>query len=132
MYTGSCLCGGVRYEIHAELADIQVCHCLQCRKAQGGPFATNIPVPAEQFSFVSGSNLLKEYESTPGKFRVFCGTCGSPLISKRTAAPEVVRVRAGTITEPLPVHLASHAFVASKANWWRIDDDCPQFEQERP
>jgi hypothetical protein len=44
MYTGSCLCGGVAYEIDGELEPIQVCHCSQCRKAQGTAIVTNIPV----------------------------------------------------------------------------------------
>ena len=26
-YTGSCLCGGVRYELTAELGAIEVCYC---------------------------------------------------------------------------------------------------------
>ncbi|WP_290537184.1 hypothetical protein [Alcanivorax sp.] len=42
MYTGSCLCGGVTFEIAGELAPIQVCHCQQCRKAQGTALVTNI------------------------------------------------------------------------------------------
>ena len=40
-YTGSCLCGGVRYELTAELGPIEVCYCRMCRKASGGPLATN-------------------------------------------------------------------------------------------
>ena len=49
MYTGSCLCGGVRFEIEGELAPIQVCHGSRRRKAQGEPFATNTPVTASAF-----------------------------------------------------------------------------------
>ena len=40
-HTGSCLCGGVRYELTAELGPIEVCYCRMCRKASGGPLATN-------------------------------------------------------------------------------------------
>ncbi|HBS15496.1 GFA family protein, partial [Alloalcanivorax venustensis] len=30
-YTGSCLCGGIAFEVRGPLAPIQVCHCQQCR-----------------------------------------------------------------------------------------------------
>ncbi len=125
MFTGACLCGGVRFQINSELAPIQICHCRQCRKAQGTAFATNIPVSADKFQILEGAESLREYESSPGKFRVFCQHCGSPIISKRSDKPETVRVRAGSINEPLPVLPACHFYVASKANWWGIDDEVP-------
>jgi hypothetical protein len=97
-YTGSCLCGGITFRVETELEPIQVCHCAQCRKAQGGPFAAVIPVAASTFKLLSGEHLLKFYESSPGKQRVFCGCCGSPIYSRRQALPAVVRVRAGRST----------------------------------
>ena len=38
MLKGSCLCGGVRYEIDAELQSVSYCHCSQCRKASGAAY----------------------------------------------------------------------------------------------
>lgn len=129
-----CLCGSVKYELHGELAAIQVCHCSQCRKAQGTPFATNIPVLEENFRITQGQELLKEYESSPGKVRVFCSVCGSPIISKKVSLPGVVRVRAGLIKGDLPVKIAFHAFTASKANWWSLSesDGVPHYEGFAP
>ncbi len=127
MYTGSCLCGGVRFRIEGELAPIEVCHCGQCRKAQGAPFATNTPVAASAFTLLSGSELLKTYESSPGKQRVFCATCGSPIYSGKDKLPGVIRVRAGLIDEPLPVRPRCHFYTSSKSTWWEINDDLPRF-----
>ena len=122
-YTGSCLCGGVTFRIDGELDGVQVCYCAQCRKAQGGPLATNVPVAESMFTLDDGGDLLRTYESTPGKFRVFCGRCGSPVLSRRNSVPGVVRVRAGLINEPLKKGLARHAFVGSKCGWWPIQAD---------
>lgn len=105
-YRGSCLCGAIRFRIHAELAPIQVCHCAQCRKAQGGPFATNIPIARAAFELVAGGQLLRGFESSPGKTRHFCAACGSPVYSSRAARPETMRIRAGLIDEPLAVRPA--------------------------
>lgn len=128
MYTGSCLCGGIRFRIDESLAPIQICHCEQCRKAQGGPFATNIPVPRSALQFTAGQELLKEYESSPGKSRYFCSNCGAPVYSSRAALPDVVRVRAGLIDGPLASRPQFHAYVGSQCNWWAIQDDLPQHQ----
>jgi hypothetical protein len=127
MFTGHCLCGAVRYRITSELPPIQVCYCGQCRKAQGSAFATNIPVSRAAFELLSGAAALREYTSSPGKQRVFCGCCGSPIYSCREGV-DVLRVRAGLINEPLPEQLI-HCQVASKCNWWTLHADGPQFPQ---
>lgn len=131
-FKGSCLCGGIQYEIAAELAPIQICHCTQCQKAQGAPFASNTPVAARAFTLVSGQTLLREYESAPGKFRVFCSHCGSPIYSRRADRPDTLRIRAGTIDDAPDVGVAFHAFTASQAAWWPPAPDCPRLEDPVP
>ncbi len=127
MHMGSCLCNGIRFEIDGELAPIQVCHCQQCRKAQGAPFASNIPVSVSSFRLLAGTDLLHEFESSPGKKRVFCGRCGSPIYSQRDTLPMVIRIRAGLIDGKLGTKPEAHFFVDSKADWWEISDDLPKF-----
>ena len=126
MHTGSCLCGGVRFRIDAALAPIKACHCKQCRKAQGTPFATNTPVSAEAFELISGTHLLTVFESSPGKQRVFCRTCGSPIYSTRDSLSDIYRVRVGLIDEPLAIETVAHCYTAYKASWWPIRDALPQ------
>ena len=116
MYTGSCLCGGVQFRIDAQLEPIQLCHCSQCRKAQGGPFASNIPVNLADFHLLGGAELLSAFASSPGKQRLFCRQCGSPVDSRKDSLPAVLRVRAGLIDEPLASRPVAHFHTASKAN----------------
>jgi hypothetical protein len=130
MHQGSCLCGRVRFEIDGELAGIQLCHCSQCRRAQGAAFAANLPVRASDFRIVAGAP--KAYESSPGKQRLFCGDCGSPIISRTAADPGMVRVRAGLIAEPVETKAVFHFHVASKASWLPISDGLPQYPGDRP
>ena len=133
MITGSCLCGAVRYEIEGHLAPIQLCHCNQCRKAQGAAFAANIPVAAAQFRLVSGEDHLKAYQHSPGKERVFCTGCGAPIFSRRLADPGTLRLRAGLLDNPTHAAPSFHFHTASKADWWEIaDDDLPRFPGPRP
>lgn len=129
MHTGNCLCGHVRFEIQGELEPIQICHCSQCRKAQGSAFVTNIPVKESNFKIVSGKDDLKSFESSPGKQRVFCSNCGSPILSKTTKLPGVVRVRAGTLNGDLKTKPIYHIYFDSKANWFEINDDLPKHSE---
>ncbi|UVE16305.1 GFA family protein [Pseudomonas sp. LS44] len=132
MNLGSCLCGAVRYRVEGELAPIQVCHCSQCRKAQGAPFATNIPVSEADFHLLQGAESLTAFESSPGKQRVFCSRCGSPVFSRNAKTPGVVRLRAGSLDGELETRPAVHFHVASKANWWALNDGLPQFPADYP
>jgi hypothetical protein len=131
LYTGSCLCNGVQFRIEGELAPIQICHCTQCRKAQGTPFVSNTPVSTDAFRLVSGQDLLSEFESSPGKKRVFCKKCGSPIYSYKDTLPGVVRIRAGLLNEPLNTKAVAHFHVASKVNWWPINDSLPQYSDSQ-
>ena len=128
MHRGGCLCGRVAFEIEGPLPPIQICHCSQCRRAQGGPFATNVPVAESALRWLRGEALLKSYESSPGKFRVFCSECGSPIYSRRLSLPGVVRLRAGLLDEPVASAVELHMHVASKASWWSIVDELPQHQ----
>ncbi len=132
MIRGRCLCGGVSFEIDGPVAGIQVCHCSECRRAQGSAFGTNLPVSADRFRLVSGAELLKAYESSPGKDRVFCSTCGSPVYSRLHARPDRLRVRAGLLEDDTGLGLAFHFHTGSRASWWPITDDLTQYPEDRP
>jgi hypothetical protein len=128
MLKGSCLCGGIRYEIDADLTSVSNCHCSQCRKASGGAFVTSTTIPADAFRFVSGAELLKEWESSPGRRRCFCGRCGSPILKRNDADPESFRLRLGTLDTDPGVKPSKHIYVGSKAPWFEIADGLPQSE----
>lgn len=130
IFQGSCLCGGIHYDIHGEIGDVIQCHCQRCRKANGTAFATNAPISSTAFKITQGENLVKKFAAS-GVYRWFCSECGSPLISSRDAQPELYRLRIGTLDTPLQQKPQMHIFVGSKAEWDCIADDLPQFE-ERP
>ncbi|HKP59734.1 MAG TPA: GFA family protein [Polyangiales bacterium] len=131
MLTGSCLCGGVRYEAEGPLTVIARCHCVQCRKASGAEFATNGGVPADGFRILRGEELLGAYEWQPGQARHFCRSCGSPLFKRNAAQPDVVRLRLGTLDDATDVVRGPevHVFVSERPAWSEICDALPQFER---
>ena len=70
--------------------------------------------------------MLREFESTPGKHRSFCSRCGSPIDARHVAAPELLRIRVGTIDGDPGSRPTHHYDVASKAPWYTIMDELPQ------
>ena len=132
MHRGKCLCGAVTYEIAGELGGIEFCHCSQCRRASGTAFASNMQVAVGNFRVLTGEASLKAYESSPGKERAFCNDCGSPIISRSDGAPGWVRVRVGTLNEPIDARPAFDFHTDSKASWWTIADDLPRYPGPRP
>ena len=57
-----------------------------------------------------------------------CGVCGSLLYSVvRDGA--YVHVAMGSLVDEPTIRPAGHIFVGSKAPWYEITDDLPQFEE---
>ncbi len=132
MYSGSCLCGAVQFEIKGQISQIVHCHCSQCRKAQGSAFATNGIVASRGFKILSGEDKLTAYESTSGQKKYFCKICGSPIMSKSESKMDQVRIRLGTISSDVTERPMAHIFTTSKASWEDICGDLPQYESYEP
>ena len=131
MHKGSCLCGTIEYEVNGPLGPVIYCHCSRCRKANGTTFATNSPIATANFRVTKGEESLRAFSTPSGVHRVFCSNCGSPIISKRDAMPDVVRLRLGTLDTPLDAGPTAHIFAASKADWFDIRDGLPQFPEKQ-
>ena len=131
MIKGSCLCGEVQYQIQQELGPIIYCHCKRCRKSSGSAFVTSTEVLRANFNITHGSDFVKKYANPGAVDRFFCSHCGSQLFSERAATPLTMRVRLGTIDDPITEKVQQHIFVGSKAEWHDIADQAPQY-QERP
>lgn len=130
MVTGACLCGGVRFEVD-RVPLIVLCHCSICRRANGSAFEAGAAVPAADFRLVAGADLVQPYASSPEVERSFCRVCGSRVPSKARDGA-VYFVPAGLLDGDPGVKPALHMFVGSKAPWWEITDDLPQFEKWVP
>ena len=127
---GSCLCGAVAFVVTAPAVRCQHCHCSRCRKARAAAHASNFFVPIAGLRFTAGEERLRAY-AVPGAryFRqVFCEACGSPM--PRTD-PErgIAVVPMGSLDDDPGVRPAWHIYVGSKAPWFEITDDLPQYAE---
>lgn len=120
MHTGSCLCGAVTYEIDDLPGPVVECHCRTCRKTHGSAFKVGSPVPKALFRWTGGDDVRRAFESSPGKQRWFCSTCGTHLASERAEGPVALAV--ATLDDESAVAAPSmHIWASDKAAWFDPD-----------
>ena len=127
---GSCFCGEIRYEIKGVLKNATSCHCSMCRKAFNSQASVFSHVNSEDFSWLSGENLLSTYESKTGIGIQFCSKCGSTLCGINKGI--VMGVTLGCVEGDPEVKIEKHIFVDSKASWETIPEGTPHYNQWPP
>lgn len=124
MIRGSCLCGGVRFEVDAPFRRVNVCHCSRCRKHSGAHGLVQGRVARERFRLVAGEELLRAWRPRGGgKAKVFCSECGSSLFGGDWPGGDEVSVRFGALDGDPGIRPQYHSFVASRAPWDVLPDD---------
>jgi hypothetical protein len=128
--TGSCLCGAIHFAVTPPFADFRYCHCSRCRKASGSAHAANAFVPATQFKWTRGEDLVKRYD-LPGaqRFAVsFCPECGT-RVPHAVKSTENMLIPAGLFDGDPGVRPASSIFWKSQAAWYVAPAALPHFDE---
>ena len=124
---GKCLCGALEYEVADQFLYALNCHCSQCRRATGAAFKPFGGIEREKLRITRGSDNLMIFGDESGH-DARCRNCGSLLYSiVRDGA--FVHVTMGTLVDDPTMCPTKHIFVGSKAPWFTITDDLPQYEE---
>ena len=115
IHTGSCLCGGVAYEVEGPLREIIGCHCAQCRKTSGHHVAAT-RADADALTLTS-EETLTWYRSSEAAERGFCDRCGGNLFWRRINADKI-SIMAGTLDDTSDLPFRRHIFVKDKADYY--------------
>ena len=127
MLNGRCECGTVQYQVADEFLYGSNCHCSRCRAATGSAFKPFLGIEREKLVLLSGEdNLLINGEAELNDTR--CANCGSLLYSV-VRDGEFVHLALGSLVDEPSMRPTKHIFVGSKAPWFEITDDLPQFEE---
>lgn len=134
MVRGSCLCGGVKFEIETVTGPFELCHCSRCRKVTGSAFMPAVGVSRKGFKFIQGQDLIKIYDAPvrkepPGYRSIFCGVCGSPVPDPNDDSP-FFEVAAGALDDDPGLKPDKHIYVEVKSPWFQITDDLPQMDEQ--
>ena len=128
MITGRCECGLVTYKVDGDLVDYCHCHCSICRRLHGAAFVTWGGVSRGQFSYTSGEEHLKAYPFSERSDSLFCEHCGSRVLVDFRPETDMLYITMGTVDGDVHCPPGFHQFVGSKAPWFEITDDLPQYD----
>lgn len=127
--TGGCLCGYIRYECNGEPLTSVKCHCRDCQKAHGAPFAALVCMPPNCIKLVKGSTAKHEdtADSGSGNFKEFCPKCGTHLFSGGADFPELRTIKLATLDDPDKYPPVAHVWAKSAVSWAGTNDGLPVF-----
>lgn len=126
--SGGCCCGAVRYTVKdAPLpTSFTFCHCRICQQLSGSAFLPFVPFPASKVEYTANpAEALKTFEASKYAKRQFCGTCGSTLNMRYTAAGDRISIAVASFdTESAKLLLkpTEHLYVTDKADWYSLDE----------
>ncbi|KAI1027445.1 hypothetical protein LB505_005930 [Fusarium chuoi] len=112
--TGGCLCGAIRYTVNFNQEypwpPIMTCQCTMCRKWTSSLIAQFLVISPKQINPALNTFLsFKEYTSSPGRFRGFCGDCGTSIAWRSADYTPIFDLYLGTLDEK---YLAGDGVVA--------------------
>lgn len=104
----TCQCGEAAIDCRGEPIRVSVCHCLDCQRRSGAPFAAQARFRDDQVSITGG---LNRWQRTSARGAAadhhFCPTYGSTLFYRVAAEPGIVSVPIGGFGDaslPPPVY----------------------------
>jgi hypothetical protein len=126
---GSCLCGGVRFEIDQAVGPFEICHCNRCRKVSGSSGMAAIGVRTRDYRLLCGDALIRVYDAPvlnePPAYRChFCSTCGSPVPDPHPSG-DWFEIPAGLLDDDPGIKPDKHIFVELLPPWDSITDGLP-------
>lgn len=133
MIRGSCLCGGVRFELDRVTGPFELCHCSRCRKVSGSAFVAGLGAHPRDYRLLAGQDLIRRFAlpvvEHPPPYRVaFCGRCGS-TVPDPSPDGDFFEIPAGLLDDDPGRPPDRHIFTHVKSEWFDIQDDLPQLDR---
>jgi hypothetical protein len=133
--SGGCACGSIRYTCSSTPVAMLNCHCQDCQKASGAPFASGVVVLAADVQ-ISGTLKTYSVRGSSGRLttRSFCNNCGSPLFTQGESNPEFMSIRFSSLDDSSEFRPMLDIWTNSSPQWACLDPAIPHFPQspQRP
>ena len=123
IFSGKCLCGKVNYNCYAKPKAIFNCHCVDCRRATGSVFGTNLFVPEEEVKICGKlSSYTHKSDSGSTMTKLFCSKCGSLMFGRNSNKKNIMSIRAGTVIQLDLIKPEINVFMDSRVPSTSIDE----------
>ena len=122
---GGCLCGAIRFRVSGTPQYSVICHCATCRKASGAPSVAWPTFARAQFEFLSGEP--RNYHSSPGVIRRFCGTCGSGISYENAKYPDSIDLTTMSLDDPQAFPPSGEVWLEHRVSWEAVNLSLDQY-----
>ena len=132
-FSGGCTCGSIRYQcVRGPIAMLN-CHCLDCQRSSGAPFASGVVVMTVNVE-ISGTPKTYSVRASSGELatRSFCSDCGTPLFTRSETKSQFMSIRFPSLDNPSEFQPMLDIWTSSAQPWVCFDQTIPQFPQSPP
>jgi len=104
------------------------CHCSDCQRASGAPFASGVVVTSADLSVV-GTPATYSQRASSGQqtTRSFCSRCGTPLFTQGASNPAFTSIRYPALDDTADFKPMLDIWTSSAPPWVCLDQSIPQF-----
>ena len=129
-FSGGCACGSIRYSRSRGPIAMLNCHCLDCQRSSGAPFASGFIMRVPDIA-ITGTRKTYSVRAGSGSraTRSFCSDCGSPLFTHGQVAPGVMSIRFATLDNPSEFQPMLDIWTSSAQLWLCLDQAIPRYSQ---
>jgi hypothetical protein len=129
-FSGGCACGSIRYEGAAAPVAMINCHCTDCQRSSGAPFASGVVVFTADLK-VTGTPRTYSVHASSGlpATRSFCAECGTPLFTRSEANPQFTSIRFPSLDDTSAFRPMLDIWTSSAQPWVCLDERLPHFPQ---
>lgn len=130
VFEGGCFCGAIRFKMNRRPMFIHACHCRDCQRQTGGPFAINGLVEGDAIEIARGTPVEHRLPTTSGRAHVLsaCADCGAPLLSDYGGRGWLKFVRIMALDEAHQFEPDVHIYTRSKLPWLPLPAGARAFE----
>lgn len=133
-WTGGCVCGDVRYECGGHPLLMLKCHCRDCQRMGGAPYAPWVIVPWTALRITRGA--LRHHATTRlngrPNLRGFCARCGSRLTVGEDRGRGLIGLAACSLDDPGRFRPEMDIFVCDAQPWDAMDADAIRHQHYPP
>jgi hypothetical protein len=129
-FSGKCACGAVRYTCASAPVAMLNCHCRDCQRSSGAPFASGVVVLSADLE-ISGTPRGYAVRASSGKMttRGFCGDCGTPLFTRSEATSQFTSIRFTSLDDPSAFAPMLDIWTSTAQPWVCLDEKLPHFAE---
>jgi hypothetical protein len=117
--TARCHCGGVELVAEFPSRFCAHCYCHSCRVTHASGVVTWIGFKKAQVRIARGAELVRDYASSPGTTRKFCGHCGTRIAfeSQHGQWADEFHLPLALFVTPVDRAPALNAFATERPEW---------------